>query len=47
MTNRIALGLGVTLLGLFCLDAFAFDWTASLFLGSKLVDFIDYIAFWR
>jgi len=47
MTNRLALVLGLVLLILLALDAFFADWANSIYLGRKLVDLIEYLAFWR
>ncbi len=47
MTNRIALVFALFLLGLFCIDRFAYDGAALFFLVRKLVDLIEYVAFWR
>ncbi|MEM9581932.1 MAG: hypothetical protein AAGA08_02350 [Pseudomonadota bacterium] len=46
MTNRIAIVLGLTLIMLLILNA-TLDWQAHIFLGRKLVDLIEYLAFWR
>lgn len=46
MTNSIALGLGLLILGLIGLDLYA-ESGALLFLGRKFVDLIQYMAFWR
>jgi hypothetical protein len=47
MTNSIAIGLGVLILGALGLDAFLFDWSNSVFLARKLTDLIEWMAFWR
>ena len=47
MTNRISIWLGAALLGLVALDFVFFNWDGSLFLGRKLLELIEYLAFWR
>jgi hypothetical protein len=47
MTDRIALWLGLLIIAALVLDV-ALVGTAHLqFLGTKFVDFVDYLAFWR
>ncbi|WP_208354540.1 hypothetical protein [Pseudaestuariivita rosea] len=47
MTNKIALGLGLMVLGFFAIDYVVFDAANTVFLARKFIDFVDYIAFWR
>ena len=47
MTNGITLFLVLLIGGGIAADAFLNDWTASLFLARKFVDFIQWVAFWR
>ena len=47
MTNQIAIGIGIVLLGLFGLDVFLTGSANTLFLLRKLADLIEYLAFWR
>ncbi|WP_198389278.1 hypothetical protein [Roseovarius faecimaris] len=47
MTNRIALILGLLILGGLALDAYFLNWANTLFLARKLADLIEYLAFWR
>ena len=47
MTNTLSLWLGALILGFFALDFLRFDWEMSLFLARKMLDFIEYLAFWR
>jgi hypothetical protein len=47
MTDRIALGLAVLLTALAALDFAMNDGTATLFLVRKLLDAVEWIAFWR
>lgn len=47
MTNRIALFLGVIILGLLAVDHFFNDGQASLFMGIKFAGLVEYIKFWR
>ena len=47
MTNRIALALVLLIAGAIYLDQSRMDGEGAVFLGRKIVDFIDWIAFWR
>lgn len=47
MTNPIALILGVIILVSLSLDQFMNDGMLLLFLGQKLTDLIEWLAFWR
>jgi len=47
MTNKIALALGLLVVALFAADAFAGEGELSVFLGKKLFELLDWIAFWR
>ncbi|WP_299962286.1 hypothetical protein [uncultured Roseobacter sp.] len=47
MTNRIALVLGLVLLGLVAIDVMVFGMDHVVFVGRKLLALIDYVAFWR
>ena len=47
MTNQIAIGLGLLILGLLGLDYFWYDSAGILFLLRKLADLIEWLAFWR
>lgn len=47
MTNTLAIGLGAIILGLLALDYALYDWTYVTFLGRKLIDLIEWMAFWR
>ncbi|GGD34489.1 hypothetical protein GCM10011358_18190 [Sinisalibacter lacisalsi] len=47
MTNKIALALGLLLVAVFAVDAYAYGGTLPVFLGKKLFDLLDWIAFWR
>ena len=47
MTNQIAITLGAIILIGLGLDWFFGDWAATLFLGRKLADLIEWMAFWR
>ncbi len=46
MTNRIALGLGLAIAAILTLD-YVFEWGVAVFLGRRLLDLINLIAFWR
>ena len=46
MTNRIAVGLGLVLIGLLALNfVLGLEW--HIFLGRKFLDLVRLIAFWR
>ena len=47
MTDRIALALGIVLIGLIGFDLVANGGGALLFLFRKLFVFIEFLAFWR
>ncbi|WP_390915046.1 hypothetical protein [Pseudosulfitobacter sp. SM2401] len=47
MTNPIAVVLGLILIGMIIGDVIVFDAANLLFLGKKLADLIEWIAFWR
>lgn len=47
MTNQIALFLGVLILIGLGVDAVYFDWSGTIFLARKLIDLIEWLAFWR
>lgn len=47
MTNKIALGLGLTLLALIGVDLFFYGPQNLVFLGKKLFELIEWLAFWR
>lgn len=47
MDNRIALSLAVVIVALILLDVAVNGSDGLLFLLRKLVDMIDYVAFWR
>jgi len=47
MTNRIALGLGLLIIGFLILDLVVFGSEHMVFLGKKLADLIEWMAFWR
>lgn len=47
MTNRIALWLGGFLIFLILADVLADDGRILLFLAKKIVDLVQYVAFWR
>ena len=46
MTNRLALILGVLIVGALWLDLH-FGWGASVFLGRRALELMDWVAFWR
>lgn len=47
LTNRLAIILGTMVLGAFVIDWAFFGGVLPLFLGQKLADLIEYVAFWR
>lgn len=47
MTNRIAISLAVIILGMLGVDILYNDSAGQVFLGRKLIVFIEYLAFWR
>ncbi len=47
MTNTLAIGLGLLVLGGLAIDAFLTGSDGFLFLASKLIELLDWIAFWR
>ncbi|MGX0978600.1 hypothetical protein ACSSVY_004340 [Roseovarius sp. MBR-51] len=47
MTNTLAIGLGGIILVALGADFMLNDGQSTLFLGRKLIDFIEYLAFWR
>ena len=47
MTNTIAVVLGILLVAFFVGDQMLFDGSILIFLGGKLGELIEYIAFWR
>ena len=47
MTDRIAFGLGLAVLAAIGIDVALVGTDHLLFLGTKFVDFVDYLAFWR
>lgn len=47
MTNKIAFWLALIIIAVFLLDAFAFSGEMPVFLGKKIFEFLDWLAFWR
>lgn len=47
MTNRLAIVLGALVLAVIAADLLIYGWDLHIFLGIKLVDLIEYLAFWR
>jgi hypothetical protein len=47
MTNRIAIVLGLILVGLALMDALLFGADHFVFLGRKMLELIEWMAFWR
>lgn len=47
MTNKIALVLALLIIAFFVADYFLFGGGTPVFLGKKIVDLSEYLAFWR
>lgn len=47
MTNRLALGLAGIILIALAIDYYIYDWAITLYLGRKLIELIEWLAFWR
>lgn len=47
MTNKLAVVLGAIIFGVVALDLLIFGWDLHIFLGRKLGELSEYIAFWR
>ncbi|SDG24938.1 hypothetical protein [Alloyangia pacifica] len=47
MTNRIALWLGALLILAFAVDVLLYDTRHLVFLGRKIFNLLDWVAFWR
>ncbi|WP_299789771.1 hypothetical protein [uncultured Marivita sp.] len=47
MTNSIAIGLGLLILGGIGIDAFLTGGDGLVFLAGKGIDLLEWIAFWR
>ncbi len=47
MTNTLSIALGALILLIFLVDALAFGGTLPVFIGLKLANLIEYLAFWR
>lgn len=47
MSNRLALYLGLLILGVLVIDGALFGTEHLVFLGKKLFEFIEWLAFWR
>ncbi|MBV1927018.1 MAG: hypothetical protein KUG62_07650 [Rhodobacteraceae bacterium] len=47
MTNKIALGLGLFLFVLLTVDIVFYGTQNLVFLGKKLLELIEWLAFWR
>ena len=47
MTNKIAIFLGLIIIGGLIYDRMAHDWANTLFLARKMADLIEWMAFWR
>lgn len=47
MTNSIAIGLGILILGAIGIDAFLTGSEGLMFVARKGIDLLEWIAFWR
>ncbi|MEP1767636.1 MAG: hypothetical protein ABJJ53_13480 [Sulfitobacter sp.] len=47
MTNRIAIILALLIIGAIAIDYFYYGTEHLIFLGKKLAELIEWIAFWR
>ena len=47
MTNRIAIVLALFVIAVFLVDAYAFGGGLPVFIGKRMFEFLDWIAFWR
>jgi len=47
VTNTLAILLGATILGGIAFDVAVYDGSNLVFLGKKLLEFMEWIAFWR
>lgn len=47
MSNKLAILLGLSIVAALAYDAVYHEWANSLFLARKMVDLIEWLAFWR
>lgn len=47
MTNKLALTLGLVIIGLIAFDYYQYDWANAIFLLRKFAALIEWMAFWR
>jgi hypothetical protein len=47
MTTRLTLILALLIAAFFALDHFVLNWNSGVFLGKKMLELINYLAFWR
>ena len=47
MTNKIAIGLALLILGFFAADQIWFGGEMPVYLGKKFMTLTEYLAFWR
>lgn len=47
MTNRIAIVLGLILIGAITVDVMLYGADHVIFLGKKMADLLEWMAFWR
>ena len=47
MTNRIAIPMGLLIVGAILIDLVLFDSQSLIFLSKKMFDLMEWMAFWR
>jgi hypothetical protein len=47
MTNKLAIWLALIIAALLAVDYSRYDWANTVFLIRKLIDLIEWMAFWR
>jgi len=47
MTNRVAIPMGLLIIGAILIDVMLFDAQSLIFLSKKMYDLMEWMAFWR
>jgi len=47
MTNKLAIALALIIGGIIAADMLVFGWELHVFLGRRLIELTEYLAFWR
>lgn len=47
VTDGLALWIGIVIVGVIAADLFVFGWDLHVFIGRRLDELIEYVAFWR